>query len=424
MPKISFSRISILWLGSSLFWSALMSQVLAQRVEFFAGDHKGFAMAVIGGVGALASTFIQLVVGPWSDATKHPRGRRFPFLFWGVILNTFAILLFVKAVYFWQLLIAFVLIQLFLNAATGPLQALVPDLIPPHKQGIAASWMGFWSLIGQTLGLVLAGLLLSNGILNHLLHLHLKQTAEIHLAIFVIGGICALTLLLTLLLNLAAIPQSKDTPKSTFAVASSAHWWKEVWQWPLREYPNFERLFYSRFVINMGVYAAILFLRYYVQEVLHPADVSLQTMWLALGATAGGVVGVFVAGKWADHFSKRRIVYGACAFSSVAAIAFCITTSPFWAMIIAVIFGLGFGGFMAVDWAFATTLVPPKQEARFMAIFHIAFTVPQVLMLVLGGIIGQLYGYRAVFWTVPIFLAIGSWMISGVKEWDEVDTAK
>ncbi|MEO6908762.1 MAG: MFS transporter, partial [Abditibacteriaceae bacterium] len=382
MPKISFSRISILWLGSSLFWSALMSQVLAQRVEFFAGDHKGFAMAAIGGVGALASTFIQLVVGPWSDATHHPRGRRYPFLFWGVILNTFAILLFVEAAYFWQLLIAFVLIQLFLNAATGPLQALVPDFIPQQQQGIAASWMGFWSLIGQTLGLVLAGLLLSNGIINHLFHLHLAATAEVNLAIFVIGGVCAFALLLTLLLNLMAIPSEAET-KSTFVrslsekvnnastslseripASSQNQWWKEIWKWPLREYPNFERLFYSRFVINMGVYAAILFLRYYVQEVLHPADVSLQTMWLALAATAGGVIGVFVAGKWADRFSKRRIVYGACAFSSLAAIAFCLTSSPTFAAVIAVIFGLGFGGFMAVDWAFATTLVPPKQEAR------------------------------------------------------------
>jgi len=418
MPKISFSRISILWLGSSLFWSALMSQVLAQRVEFFAGGHKGFAMAAIGGVGALASTFIQLVVGPWSDATKHPRGRRFPFLLWGVILNTFAILLFVAAGRFWQLLIAFICIQLFLNAATGPLQALIPDFIPPQQQGIAASWMGFWSLIGQTLGLVLAGLLMANGIVNHLFRLHLAATAETNLAIFLIGGICALALLLTLILNLMAIPQDA---KSTFTHPAPGYWRKEIWQWPLREFPNFERLFYSRFVINMGVYAAILFLRYYVQEVLHPADVALQTMWLALAATAGGVIGVFVAGKWADRFSKRRIVYGACAFSSLAAIAFCLTNSSSGATVIAVIFGLGFGGFTAVDWAFATTLVPRDQEARFMAIFHIAFTVPQVLMLVLGGIVGQLFGYRAVFWTVPVFLAVGSWMISGVKEWQETD---
>lgn len=395
-----------------------MSQVLAQRVEFFAGDHKGFAMAVIGGVGALASTFIQLVVGPWSDATQHARGRRFPFLLWGIILNTFAILLFVEAAYFWQLLIAFILIQLFLNAATGPLQALIPDFIPPQKQGAAASWMGFWSLIGQTLGLILAGLLLSNGIINHLFKLSLSQTAETHLAILIIGAICAITLLITLLLNLAAIPAADA---HAFPQASSTRWWKDICKWPLREHPNFERLFYSRLVINMGVYAAILFLRYYVQEVLHPPDVAIETMRLALASTAGGVFGVFLAGKWADRFNKRRIVYIACAFASLAAIAFCLTSSSTWAIFIALVFGIGFGGFVAVDWAFATTLVPPEQEARFMAIFHIAFTLPQVLMLVLGGIIGQLYGYRAVFWTVPVFLAIGSWMISGVSEWQEIE---
>ncbi len=76
----SLARLSILWLASNLFWSAVMSQVLAERVEFFAGDKKGLYLAVIGASGAIMSTLIQLVIGPLSDNSTHRKGRRYIFV--------------------------------------------------------------------------------------------------------------------------------------------------------------------------------------------------------------------------------------------------------------------------------------------------------------------------------------------------------
>jgi hypothetical protein len=43
----NFSLMSILWLPITLFWSAVMAQVLAERVEFFTGSQKGLYLAIM-----------------------------------------------------------------------------------------------------------------------------------------------------------------------------------------------------------------------------------------------------------------------------------------------------------------------------------------------------------------------------------------
>lgn len=75
-------------------------------------------------------------------------------------------------------------------------------------------------------------------------------------------------------------------------------------------------------------------------------------------------------------------------------------------------------------WAFATNLMPQGREGKYMTIFHIAFALPQALILVTGGIIGHHLGWRAVFWTIPGYLLIGMALISGVRERHEIEATQ
>jgi MFS family permease len=417
-----FSLISILWLPVTLFWSAVMAQVLAERVEHFTGEQKGLYMAVIGAFGAIAATVVQLVVGPVSDNCPHPRGRRYPFILWGILLNTIPLMTFALSRSFAALMVSFVFIQLFINLATGPFQAIIPDLVPPEHQGKASGWMGFWTLIGQIAGLILSGLLLAKGVVNRLTGQQLPPAQEASVGVFLICVICAVGLLVCLFINLRAVKE-KPLPKSAALPVSAAL--REAWDLQLRRYPDFAKLLYSRFIINMGIYTGIEFLRYYVQDALpQGGDVALETMFIALAATFGGVLGAFKAGSLADRASKRTLIYVSCGFAALAAVLFCITSSVWAARGIGFIFGIGYGAFCAVDWAFATNLMPPGKEAKYMAIFHIAFTVPQVLILVWGGVMGHHFGYRAVFWTIPFYLALGTAMISKVRERHEIPVSR
>lgn len=415
-----FSQISVLWLPVTMFWSAVMAQVLEERVEHFTGEHKGLYIAVIGAVGAIAATVVVLVVGPISDNCAHRRGRRAPFVRWGILLNTIPILLFAFSQSFFQLLVGFVLIQLVINTATGPYQALIPDLVSPEHQGRAAGWMGFWTLIGQIAGLVLSGALLVRGVVNGLTRQNLSRSDEASWGVVIICLICAVALLVCLFINLRVV---KETPLPKNEALPLALAVRDAFNLQLHRYPDFARLVYSRFVFNMGIYTAIEFLRYYVQESWPANDPALETMWLALAATAGGVAGTFVAGDWADRMSKRRVIYLSCLFTSIAAVLFCLTHSIWVARATGLIFGVGYGAFCTVDWAFATNLMPPGKEGKYMAIFHIALALPQAVILFLGGPLGHLIGFRAVFGTIPVYLIIGMLLISKVRERHEIEAA-
>jgi MFS family permease len=421
----SLPRLSILWLGSNLFWSAVMSQVLSQRVEYFVGDQKGIYLGYIGAAGALVSTLIQLVVGPLSDNCTHPKGRRFIFVFWGVLLNTIPVFLFALSNSFWQLMAAFVLIQLLLNIATGPFQAIIPDRVPREHQGKASGWMGVWQLIGQIVGLILPGLLLTPMIVNFLLarlgKTPLLDEQAATLGVLIICTFCAAAFLICLFLNAPLLVQKPLPPEDALPLRAAL---RDAFDLGLKKHPDFAWLLASRAVINLGIYAAINFLRYYVSDELRPAlPTALAVMFIALAVTLGGVVSTLVAGKLADKVSKRTVIYFSCGFAAVAALGFCLAHNFYLACFIGLIFGIGYGAFCAVDWAFAANLMPSGREGKYMAIFHIAFTAPQVLGLMLGGYIGTHFGYRAVFLSVPFYLVIGAILISKVRERHEIEAA-
>jgi Na+/melibiose symporter-like transporter len=214
---------------------------------------------------------VQLVVGPLSDNCAHPRGRRYPFVFWGILLNIIPILMFAFSRSFVQLMVAFILIQLILNTASGPFQALIPDLVPRGQQGKAASWMGFWTLLGQIAGLILSGLLLAKGMVNFLTRQNLTHPQEASLGVLLICAVCAVAMLMCLFINFRAV---RETPLSREQVLPLRAAIRDSLDLQLHLYPDFARLLYSRFVINMGIYSGVEFLRYYVQEALQPKDVA------------------------------------------------------------------------------------------------------------------------------------------------------
>jgi MFS family permease len=451
-----FALLSLLWLPMTLFWSGVMPQILPERVEHFVRREavvrmhrpdmpeaarnaavevrvsrtKGHYLALIGGLGALGSTLVQLLIGPLSDRTTHRKGRRYPYIFWGLLLNTLPLLAFGLSQSFTQLVIAFVFVQLLMNVAMGPFQALIPDLVPPEYQGRAAGFLGFWQLTGQVAGLVLAGMLLDGHVVNRFFPtVPPRPPAEAtSFGVLVFCSLCAVLLLLLLAVYHYAV---KERPLSTATKMPVRAALRESFHLGLQPYPDFARLLYSRFLINLGIYTAIEFLRYYVQDCLpmEGRSISLETMWVTLAATFGGVLGTFKAGALADTISKRRIIYFTCAVVAASAVLFCLNHSIWGARVIGFIFGVAYGAFCAVDWAFATNLMPEGREAKYMAIFHIAFTVPQVLVLVFGGLLADTvamrYGgntaYRVVFWTIPFYLAAGAALISRVRERQEIE---
>jgi len=399
--------LSVFWFALCFVWAGMITIVIQQLVLEMVGDRRkdvylGWTLAV----GALVSTVVVIVVGAVSDRSRWNMGRRRPYIIGGTILSV-PVLLWLAHVRTVPLLILdFCLIQFWMNVATSPYQALIPDLVPRERQGTASAYMGMSSLLGQLGGLILCGTLMQRP-----------------------GGLTVITIIFCLLLTAMMVytawrvgeHSAAGNPAPQLGLIGTV---VESFRVSPKEHSDFFRLIGSRFVINMGFYSATEFLYYYVRDTLRAPNPMGTVTLIFVITTVSGLIGNFPAGILSDRVSKKLVIYISTSVTGAAALVFLLTSSIPVALGAAFIFGAGFGAFMAVDWAFACNLLPDCDEAKHMGIWHVAFTVPQVVAPLIGGVLayffnlhlGQGFGYRVVMMAVIVYLAVGTWMIRPIRE--------
>jgi Na+/melibiose symporter-like transporter len=398
--------LSVFWFASSFLWSGLITFVIQGMVEKFDPLRKDLNLGVTLALGALISTLVCYYIGAHSDRARFglamKLGRRRPY----ILIGTICTIPFLLALPWASSLLLLVLvvcgIQFFSNIATAPYQAMIPDLVPKARQGAASAWMGLSALLGTSVGVVAYSLLI-------------KGESGLLKAMLCVSSVLIATAAWTVLRVREVLPDSTQ-------VLGKAE--KFDWRLALQENPSFFWLIGSRFFINLGFYTATGFLLYYFQDTLRAADPETQVRNFSLIGVVSGLVGNFPAGWASDRISKKRVAWISLALLAAASLGFLLAGTISLAMISAVFFGVGWGAFAAVDWALATNLLPPRDQARWMGIWHGAFTVPQVVAPLIGGVVaynvnqafGQGAGYRATLAMVLLYLAIGALMIVPIRE--------
>jgi MFS family permease len=79
-----------------------------------------------------------------------------------------------------------------------------------------------------------------------------------------------------------------------------------------------------------------------------------------------------VSGPLVARFGKKRLVALSCALAAGAAALLAVSPSLQWVYACAALLGVAGGLFVAVDWAFATDLVPKAEAGRYMGFANIA----------------------------------------------------
>ncbi len=400
----TYLSISLFGLALTFFWGAMLVQVMPQAVLQIAGDaHKDHVLAIVQSSGAFVSAITQIVAGAFSDNTTLRMGRRKPYLICGVLLTTVVLLFLPGARTIGSLMAAYWGIQLFLNVSHGPYQALMPDLIPTDHHGRASSYMGVAALLGRIGGPMIGAWLLSR-----------PDGLQLLTWVF-IGVLNSMMVINVWLLREQPIAHGEGISKTL----------KSLSKVTLRPYPDFLWLLISRFGIMLGVYTILPFLQYYVRDTLHipEAEVMHTVMRFLLAATGSGFIGVIVAGIASDRYSKKLILYIANAVSMVAAAGFGLaqnTEQAFWA---AMVYGVGAGTFAAVDWALAAGLLPPGAPAKYLGIWSLSDTMPQVVAPLIAGPFAAYFnaqmqgiGYRWIMLPAVIYFALGTYAITFVRE--------
>lgn len=395
-------RLSAFWFALSFHWAVLLSIVLQRQVELFAPEAlQGTYFGILAGSGALASAFVQIVVGHRSDHTGGRWGRRRPYMLAGTLLALGGIGLMAAATDLLTAGIAFLLIQLTTNIANGPYQALLPDLVPRARHGVASTWMGLMRNLGEAAGPLVAG---------YLLAAHVPTIMAVDAVLMV--GLMLVTVLGT------REPPYRPAP----GVASPPFW--DAFRVPLKGYPDFLRLLASRSVINLGFYTALAFFYFYVHHSLGVEDYKEKTGLLLFVIVLSGLLGALPAGPLGDRFSKVRLIYVANTLTVGAALWFVLAPSYGWAAGAGVFLGLGFGAFTVLDWALAFSLLPPGGSARYMGIWNLTSVIPMILAPAIAGPatdllrahVGAPVAYRVAMATVVVYLAVGTLLLRGVRE--------
>lgn len=398
--------LSVFWFALSLLWAGMITIVIQTLVAQMAGAKKDLYLGWTLAIGGFVCTVVVIVVGTMSDRSRWSMGKRRPYIALGSVLSVPSLLWLAAVGSIPVLILDFCLIQFWVNVATSPFQAMIPDMVPKGRQGTAAAYMGMATLLGQLGGLVLCGMLIT-------------QPQGLWLIMAVLSGLLVAGMAYTLYRLPEQSAAGNPLPRLGLMAATV-----ESFRVHPRRYPDFFRLIGSRFIINMGFYTATQFLLYYVTDTLRAAEPEKTLTKILLIATAFGLVGNFPGGMLSDRYSKKLVIYISCAVTGIAAVVFVLSSSIPMAMLAACFFGAGFGAFAAVDWAFATNLLPDEDEAKHMGIWHVAFTVPQVVAPLIGGVVAYLFnrhfggglGYRAVLCLVVVYLAVGTAAIRPIRE--------
>jgi MFS family permease len=341
--------------GVQVVWGAILAVSLQARSIALAGHDDAIrAYAGIAASGALVATLVQLGAGALSDRALERRGDRQAFYVVGVALAIPALFWFYLAPDLGSLIAAFLCLQVAMNVAGGPYQAIIPDYVSAGRRGVASSWMSAYQSLGNVLGLLIAGLVHDLRVVPALLAAPLAATY-------------AATATHVRALARMAKPRLIDRPVAARPAVRIAG--------PLAT------LLISRGLINIGFFTLLGFLAFYVGESLGMAGPALeaQTGYLFITFTLAAVAGAVLSARPTDRSDKRAVVTVAVAIVIVGLALLATARGLPLAYAAGALAGIGWGAFVTADWALATALLPPEAMATAMGVWNVATTIPQVI---------------------------------------------
>jgi MFS family permease len=401
-PNERVPRHWVLWLvlASIGLWSGFFGPIqvlLAQQSEAVSPDHKEAVLSLVTGTGALVSTVLNPLWGAFSDRTTLRMGRRLPWVLGGAAGGAVAMLLLAGAHSVWSLVAAWALAQASLNAMLAAITATVPDQVPTQERGVIGGLLA----IAQT-----AGVIAGSGIAA------------------ATGSIAAGYLTLAVVLVLTTVPYALDSRDIPLAreLRTPFHWGRFLrgfWVSP-REHPDFAWAWLTRFLMNLGNAILVLYLLFYLKDAVDLSDQQAEDAVFTLTAVYGvvTVVTALVGGWWSDRLGRRKVFViwsGLIAAAALMMFAF-VHTMPA-AYVGAVVLGIGFGAYTAVDFAMITEVLPEAADrAKDLGVINIANALPQVLAPVLAaGVLALDLGYVGLYVLAAGVSVLGSVLVVRIR---------
>ena len=466
--------INLYWLGLNIRNTAVGSVFTPYLIALFVpAGQQNSALGFISTAGLVIAMLVQPAMGLLSDRSTSRFGRRRPFIFAGSIFDIVFLALIALSGSFAMLLVATLLIQFSANVSHGPLQGLIPDLVPEEQRGRASAVKAVMELVP----IVLVGFTIAQ----------LVGQGRLGWAVFTAGAAILLTMILTMIF--VREEPLKEKPATSFkgpmlrvlgmlagiavgalaglagggivgGLVGLAAWpfvgkaaalavmvglgglvamvvaivvgvWSGTYATlgqDARRNPSF-----SWWVVNRLLFLAAatsfqgflpFFLMYAFDMTAEKAASTNGTLMTVIGLL---IILTALGGGWvADRFGKRRISFWS---GWIAALGACLILAtirvPQMAMLyVAGIFiGAGTGLFMTSNWALGTDLVPAGKAGLYLGVSNLAGAGAGMIGKGIGGPIADYLngylpglGYFAIFASFAVLFALSAVSLRGVKQ--------
>lgn len=402
--------ITGLGLASLGMWMASLTPIqviLPIQLQDIDSRHKIQALAIVSAVGAVASVLATPIAGALSDRTTHAygfgglRGRRHRWTLAMALLGAISLAFLAHQQTVAGVAVCWVLFSAFQNGEYASLSAAVPDHVPVRQRATVAGWVGMPQALGLVLGTILAVLVLAS---------HVASSYE----------------LLAVLLFVLVLPFVFGTPDYPLEPQHREPFsWKRLagayWISP-RRYPDFAWAWLTRFLMSLAIAMGTLYLLYFLRDKVKlyahehiPAATGL--LILIVIYTVCVVVTAVVGGVISDRRGKRRmIVTVAGLFIALAAVLLTVVETWDASLLAAVLFGGGFGAYLAVDQALITQVLPAARDrAKDLGIINIALVGPAAIGAGIAGPLVTLGGYPTLFAATAVVAILGSVFVWKIK---------
>lgn len=363
--------------GTNVALIAPIQNVLPRMIEAAEGSSgKALGLGLVTGLGAFAALIFNPLAGYCSDRWLSADNRVVTIVI-GLVTGGVAHVVLGYQHSIVDIAVWWTVCQATINIAYSPMSAIVVDHVDRRSWGLV------WGLISvaQAVGLILG----------------LAAVVEVFPS--VAAGMTAISVsymvcLVPLVFVLYRLPRTSHEPSD--AAGTGRRGIRAL----LSLHQGFGLVWLAKFLVTLAETVALLYLYYYLQDVVHYRNPGQGQLILVLIATLAVIVATVAVGRAADRSGGYR-GYAVLASVVMAVTGFLLAGFAVWAVVVVCAFalGAGYGAFQSVSQALSMVVLPDRTSAgRDLGIINVASALPQVIGAPIAGVVvAGLGGYRGLF---------------------------
>ncbi|MFY9679941.1 MFS transporter [Glutamicibacter protophormiae] len=390
------TALVIVHIGINVGFFAPIQVLLGLHAQQLDASQKNAILSLVTGVGAAVSLVANPLFGALSDRSTSRFGRRIPWVFFGTLTGALALLLMSTAQTVSLLVLGWALMQAAGNAALAAIFAAIPDKVPVEQRGMVGGLVALGQTCGSLIGAVIG--------------MYAAQDLVFGYAIVAVAvALCSIPYVM--------MRQDVPLPKGALPALKAGEFLKSFWINPVK-HKDFGWAWLTRFMLYLGCQLCLVYLLFFLQDELGHPDPAQGVLVLTAIYAFCVIFSSVISGKLSDRDGKRKkFVITSSVIVAAAAGVLAFASSFTTAIIAAVLLGIGFGAYLAVDFALLTQVLPnADSRGKDLGMINIANSLPQVVAPLVAWLsVTWFGGYPTLFLISAVISLVGAALVRRIK---------